>query len=81
MPLEVIGNTATRFYELLNSPSNTLQQIRKQKYNGMVADNRSKIDLALLPPSLRAAFYHGLEVYYQVHVWKQLSDVDTDPLR
>ena len=35
MPVEVIGNV--RFFDLLNSSSNTLQQFRKYKYNGMVA--------------------------------------------
>ena len=31
------------------------------------------------PP--RAVFYHGLRVYYQFQVWKQLSDVDKDPIK
>ena len=46
----------------------------------MVVSDCSKIDPALLPPSPRAAFYHGLQVYYQTAVWKDLSDVDKDPL-
>ena len=50
----------------------------------MVVSDCSKIDPALLPPSPRAAFYHslyhGLRVYYQTAVWKDLSDVDKDPL-
>ena len=76
-----IGNAGIRFYPLLHSPTCTLQQIRKHKYDAMVASDRSKIDPAILPPSPRAAFYHGLRVYHQVMVRKELSDVDNDPLR
>ena len=43
--------------------------------------DRSKIDPALLPSSPRAAVYHRFRVYHQVQVWKQLSNVDKDPLR
>ena len=46
----------------------------------MVAADRSKIDPALLPPSPRAAFYHGLRVYHQIQVWKALCDTDIEPL-
>ena len=46
----------------------------------MVAAGRSKIDPALLPPSPRAAFYHGLRVYHQIRVWKTLCDTDIEPL-
>ena len=62
MSVEGIGNTTIRFFELLHSASSTLQQIRKQKYNGMVAADCSKVDPTLLPPSPRAAFYHGLGI-------------------
>ena len=34
------------------------------KYNVMVAADHSKVDPALFPPSRRAAFYHGLQVYH-----------------
>ena len=64
---------------MLQSPFFTLQKIRKQKYDAMVVSDCSRIDPALLP-SPRAAFYHGLQVYYQTAVWKDLSDVDKDPL-
>lgn len=37
MSVKLIEDAAISFFELLNAPSNTLQQIRKQKYNGMVA--------------------------------------------
>ena len=47
-----------------------IQKIRKQKYDAMVVSDRSKIDPALLLPSPRAAFYHGLRlrIYHQTAV-------------
>ena len=80
MDCQDIGSAAVRVFELLNSPTCTLQQIRRQKYDAMVAADRSKIDPALLPPSPRAAFYHGLRVYHQIQVWKALCDTDIEPL-
>ena len=47
----------------------------------MVASDRANIDPALLPPSPRAAYYHGLRVYHQIKVCRELCDVDIDPLR
>ena len=47
----------------------------------MAASDRSKIDATLLPPSPRAAFFHGLLVRHQIVVWKDLSEVDKEPLR
>ena len=47
----------------------------------MVVSDCSKIDPALLPTSPRALFYHGLRVYHQIAVWKDLNDADKDPLR
>ena len=76
-----IGNASIRVFELLYSTTFNLQQIRKQKYDTMAASDRSKIDLALLPPSQRAAFFHGLRVHHQIFVWKDLSKVDKEPLR
>lgn len=67
-------------FDLLNSPTRTLQQIWRQKYEVMVSADRSKIDPALLSPSPRAAFYHGLMVYHQTQVWRALGDTDTEPL-
>ena len=52
-----------------------------KKYNDMVAADCSKVDPALLPPSPSAAFHHGLQVYHQIQIWKQLSDVEKDPVR
>ena len=45
----------------------------------MIAADRSKVDPALLPPSPRAAFYHGLRVYHQIQIWKQFRDVEKNP--
>ena len=75
-----IGNAAPQFFELLHSPTFALLKIRKQKYDATFVSDRSKIDPALLPPSPRAAFYHGLRGYDQINVWKDLSDVDKGPL-
>ena len=47
----------------------------------MAASDRSKIDPALLPPSPRTTFFHGLQVHHQIVVWKDLSKVDKEPLR
>ena len=77
---EEIGKTTIRFFELLHSTKSTLQQIRKQKYDILVNTDRTKIDPALLPPSPRAAYYHGLRVYHQVQVWTKLLNSDKDPL-
>ena len=57
-----IGNATIRFFELLHFASSTLQRIRKQKFNGMVAADCSKVDPALLQPSPRAVFHHGFRV-------------------
>ena len=46
----------------------------------MVVSDRSKFDSALLPSSPRAGLYHGIRVYHQIAVWKDLSDVDNNPL-
>ena len=81
MLVEDIGNATIRFFELLHSASSTLQQIRKQKYNDLVAADCSNVDPALLPPSPKGVFHHGLRVYHQIQIWKQLSDAEKDLLR
>ena len=78
---ENVGKAAIQFFELLYSPTDTLQQIRRKKYEATISEDRSKIDPALLPPSPRAAFSHGLRVYYQLLVWKGLHNTDINPLR
>ena len=55
-----IGYASIRVFELLYSTTVNLQQIRNQKFDIMAASNYSKIDPALLPPSSRAVFFHGL---------------------
>ena len=74
------GNASIQVFELLYETIFNLQQIRKQKYDNMAASNCSKIDSALLPPSPRAAFFHGLQVHHQIVVWKDLSKIDKEPL-
>ena len=76
-----IGNASIRVFELLYSSTFNLQQIRKQKYDTMATSYRSEIDPALLPPSPMAAFFYGLRVHHQIVVWKDLSEVDKEPLR
>ena len=46
----------------------------------MVLSDRASIDPALLSPSPRAAYYHGLRVYQQMNIWRKLSNDDIDPL-
>ena len=77
---EEVGNACIRFFEFLHSSSDNLPQIRKTKYEQMATSDRSAIDPSLLPPSPRAAFYHGLRVYHQVKVWRDLKDSDYMPL-
>ena len=47
----------------------------------MIRADRAKIHPSLLPPSPRAACYHGLRVYHQIKVWKALSDTDLEPIQ
>jgi hypothetical protein len=75
-----IGNASIRFFQLLHSSTLHLQQIRKQKYEEMITSDRAHIDPSVLPPSPRAAYYHGLRVYHQVRIWRSLIDRDIDPL-
>ena len=45
----------------------------------MVAFDCSKTDPALLSPSPRVAFFHGLRAHHQIVSWKYLSDVNKEP--
>ena len=63
----------------MHSPFDKLSQIRKRKFDEMIRKDRAKIDPSLLPPSPIAAYYHGLGVYYQIKVWKNLKDTDLEP--
>jgi hypothetical protein len=73
-----IGAATVRFFKLLHSSSDTLSVIRKTKYEQMVLSDRANIEPSPLPPSPRAAYYHGL--YHQVKVWRELKDSDDMPL-
>lgn len=77
---EKIGNLTVNFFELLYSKSEDLATIRKIKYQQMIISDRSKIDPSSLPPSPRAAFFHGLRTYHQVKVWRDLRQDDYMPL-
>ena len=46
----------------------------------MVSSDRADIDPALLPPSPREAYYHGLRAYHQMNAWRKISDNNIDPL-
>ena len=46
----------------------------------MITKSRSNIDPSVLPPSPRAAVYHGLRFYHQIKVWLFLMNTDCDPM-
>ena len=77
---ERIGNASIYLFEELYSPRSSLQQIRMIKYHEMVSPHCAGIDPALLLPSPRATYYHGLRIYHQMNVWRKLSDNHIDPL-
>ena len=77
---EEIGDAAIQCFELLHSSSETLPVIRKMNYQKMVLSTRANVDPSTLPPSPRAAYFHGLRVYHQVKVWRELKDSDDTPL-
>ena len=74
MPVKDIDKATVGIFELLHSTSSTLQQIREQKYNGIVAADRLKAGLGFLLPCPQAAFYHGPRMCQQIQICKQLSD-------
>ena len=82
---ETIGNSSIRLFELLFANSSkkalALDKLRRQKYDEMVSTSKLDINPSILPPTQRAAYYHGLRVRHQMMVWMQLSDVDLDPLK
>ena len=75
-----IERASIRVFELLYSTTFNLQQIRKQRYDIMAASDRSKIDPTLLPSTPRAVFFHGFWVHHQIVVWKDLNEVNKEPL-
>ena len=81
---DTIGQAAIRAVEILFTRSASqmdlgLHKIRRLKYDEMVLSNRRQIEPAELPPSPRAAYFHGLRVYHQVQIWAQLRERDMDP--
>ena len=62
------------FFELLHLTPSSLQ-------HNKVASDCWKIDHALLPPSPRAAFFHGLQVHHQIVVWEDLRNINKEPLQ
>ena len=46
----------------------------------MIMESQSNINLSVLPPSPRAAVYHGLRVYHQIKVWLPLMNTNCDPM-
>ncbi|KAG1667386.1 hypothetical protein GQR58_018489 [Nymphon striatum] len=78
---EEVGSASIQLFELMHFSTHHLKQIRKHKYEELILSNRTHIDPAILPPSPRAAYFHGLRVYHQIRVWRKLSDSDLEPLR
>ena len=76
-----IGDTVIRLFEIIHSSDDSLASIREKKYEHMVLSNRAVIDPSMLPPSPRAAYYHGFRVYHQMKVWRQFRDSDVMPLK
>ena len=76
---EEIENACIHFFEKMYSPSDQLPQTSKGWYDKIVRTDRARIDSSLLPQSPRPAYYHGLRVYHQIKVWKDLSETDLEP--
>ena len=71
MDPDIVGQATVGAMEITFSPSREklkLEKIRRVKYEEMVSSTRKNIETAKLPPSPRAAFYHGLRVYHQVQL-------------
>ena len=81
---EIVGNASIEAFQVIYSDSkrnkiDELPQLRRQKYDEMVASKRKAIDPSVLPPTPRAAYYHGLRTFHQICVWRKLSQRDLDP--
>ena len=79
---EKVGDSSVKLFEILfsNKQPVQLKKLRLHRYQEMVSKPKIDIDPSGLPPSPRAAYYHGLRVYHQIMVWKKLSPIDLDPL-
>ena len=83
---ETIGNASIALFEGIYSDNKAkdrinLSKIRHNKYEGMVASSRTSIDPSCLPPTPRAAYFHGLRTYHQMKVWIHLSVRDMEPIK
>ena len=81
---EEVGNASIAAFEIMYADSRgtkqqDFSQLRHQKYDEMVASKRKIIDPSMLPPTPRAAYFHGLRTYHQIQIWKNLSDKDLNP--
>ena len=47
-------------------------------FEALHSSSRSNVDPLVLPPSPRAAVYHGLRIYHQIKVWLLLMNTDCD---
>ena len=47
----------------------------------MMASSRASIDPSCLPPTPRAAYFHGLRAYHQIKLWISLSMRDLEPTK
>ena len=65
---EKIGNACIHLLEWMHLSYDRLPQTRKINYDEMARADCAKINPSLLPPSLRAAYYHGLRVQHQIKV-------------
>ncbi|KAG1650842.1 hypothetical protein GQR58_027696 [Nymphon striatum] len=60
---------------LKGDPEETLDQLRLQRFHQKVATNKNAVQPETLPPTSAATKYHSLRVYYQVQVWKGVTNI------
>ncbi|KAG1687728.1 hypothetical protein GQR58_008303 [Nymphon striatum] len=60
---------------LKGDPEETLDQLRLQRFHQKVATNKNAVQPETLPPTSAAIKYHSLRVYYQVQVWKGVTNI------
>ena len=69
-----VGEAGAKFFVTLYSGKacDDLTDLRYSKYMNMDA-KPTKIKPEVLPPTKRAAYFHSLRVYLQLHEWKNLN--------
>ena len=79
--IEYIGRNAGDMIRVSHTRRKGLQRIESSltKYDEMVASKRKTIEPACMPPTARAAHFHGQRVFHQIIVWRNLHDGDIDP--